>query len=483
VRARHQSTRARPGALVAILLGLSAAACAGGGGGATPVVAPAPDPAAVIEDVEHRTFRWFWDSANPANGLVPDRAPTPSFSSIAAIGFALTAYPAGVERGWVTRTAAASRTETTLKFLRDLPQGPEATGTAGYHGFFYHFLDMGSGLRYQNTELSTVDTALLMAGVLTVASYFDKADATEVSVRALADELYRRVDWAWAMSDPSGLVAMGWKPDTGLYTAGWRGYNEAMILYVLGLGSPTHPLPGTAWGAWASTYGPYWKTEYGQTYLSFPPLFGHQFSHIWVDFRGIQDAFMRDKGSDYFKNSRAAVYAQQAYAVANPMAWKDYGATIFGVTASDGPGDLYAPYHGETRHFLGYAGRGMGGAATFDDGTIAPMGAAASIAFAPEIVVPAILEMQRRYGDALYSTYGFLDAFNPSYPGTNPAKGRVVAGLGWFDNDYLGIDQGPIVAMTENYRSELIWRLMRQNPYLRTGLQRAGFTGGWLGTP
>jgi hypothetical protein len=342
---------------------------------------------------------------------------------------------------------------------------------------------MATGQRYANTELSTIDTSLLIAGVLTAATYFDRGDAGEVEARALADDLYRRVDWTWAMSDASGLVAMGWKPDTGLYAAGWRGYNEAMILYVLGLGSPTHPLPDTAWAAWAASYAPAWKREYGQTYLSFPPLFGHQYSHVWIDFRGIQDAFMRAHGSDYFQNSRAATYAQQAYAVANPLGWKDYGASVFGVTACDGPGMLTASYQGQIRSFLGYAGRGMGGTETFDDGTLAPTGVAASIAFAPEIVVPALIEMQRRYGDALYSTYGFLDAFNPSYPGSAPQHGHVVAGLGWFDTDYLGIDQGPIVAMAENYRSELIWKLMRTNPYLRAGLGRAGFTGGWLGTP
>ncbi len=466
-------------ALAAVLFGLGAAACAGGSGAVPAVVPAAPDTSAVLDELEHRSFQWFWVYANPVNGLVPDRAPSRSNSSIAAVGFALTAYPVGVERGWITRAQALARTRTTLRFFHDAPQGPEATGMSGYHGFYYHFLDMVNGQRVDNTELSTIDTALLMAGVLTAASYFDRSDPLEAEVRALADDLYTRVDWAWA-ADANGLVAMGWKPDTGLYPAGWRGYNEAMILVVLGLGSPTHPLPDGAWAAWAASYELSWKSEYGQTHLSFPPLFGHQYSHVWVDFRGIQDPYMKSKGSDYFQNSRAATYAQQAYAIADPLGWKDYGATLFGITACDGPGPLSATYEGQSRSWLGYAGRGMGGARTYDDGTLAPTGVVASIAFAPEIVVPAILQMQRRYGANLYSTYGFVDAFNPSFPGSSPPQGRVVAGLGWFDTDYLGIDQGPIVAMLENYRSDLLWRLLRGSAPIRAGLTRAGFTGGWL---
>ena len=482
VAARCRGAWRRGGATLALWV-LVTSACAGGGG-AAPVVSapPPPDTTAVLEELEHRTFNYFWLTANPANGLVPDRYPTPTFASIAAIGFALTAYPIGVERGYVTRADASTRVLTTLRFLAAAPQGPAPSGMSGYHGFFYHFLDMNSGARYGRTELSTIDTALLMAGVLVAGSYFDHADAPETELRTLADQLYRAVDWAWA-ADATGLVAMGWRPEVGMYPAGWRGYNEAMILYVLGMGSPSYPLPSGAWAAWSASYDPYWKSEYGQTYLSFPPLFGHQYSHVWVDFRGIQDAFMRAKGSDYFQNSRSATYAQQAYATADPLGWSGYDASVFGVTASDGPGEYSVTVNGQLRAFHGYAGRGMGGAATYDDGTIAPTGVVSSIAFAPELVVPAIAALKARYGANLYSTYGFLDAFNPSFTyAGHAASGKVVAGAGWFDTDYLGIDEGPIVAMVENYRSELIWRLMRANPYIKSGLTRAGFTGGWLGT-
>jgi hypothetical protein len=479
--------RRSPPRRAAALLVLLVAACAGGAASA-PERPPAATPVAPVEvtalldDVERRTFDFFWVSTNPANGLAPDRYPAPSFSSIAAIGFALTAYPVGVERGYVSRAQAAARVVTTLRFLRDAPQGVDAAGMAGYHGFFYHFLDLSTGRRYRSSELSTIDTALLMAGVLFAASYFDGASADEVAARGLADELYRRVDWTWA-ADGGGLVALGWTPEAGFHRLRWRGYNEAMILYVLGLGSPSSPLPDAAWHNWTAHYDAAWLTQYGQTFLSFPPLFGHQYSHVWIDFRGIQDAYMRGKGSDYFQNSRSASYAQQAYATANPLRWRDYGPRIFGLTACDGPGSLTASYAGERRVFRGYAARGIGGAATYDDGTIAPTGALGSIAFAPEIVLPALAEMRTRYGGNLYSTYGFLDAFNPSLSVAVPVRsGRIVPGAGWFDDGYLGIDQGPIIAMIENYRSELIWRVMRANPYVRRGLLRAGFTGGWLGT-
>ncbi len=485
VFASGQSSRRAPIALA--LLATLISGCAGGTT-VSPPSNPASAPispsqaAALFDDVERRTFRYFWMTANPVNGLVPDRYPTPSFSSIAAIGFALTAYPVGVERGYVTRQDAAARALTTLRFLHDAPQGPAASGMSGYHGFFYHFLDMVSGTRYQTTELSTIDTALLMAGVLLAGSYFTGTDPAEAEIRSLADDLYRRVDWAWA-ADATGLVSLAWTPESGFHPLRWRGYNEAMIVYVLGLGSPSSPLPSGAWQNWSASYDAQWRTQFGQTYLTFPPLFGHQYSHVWVDFRGIQDPYMRAKGSDYFQNSRSATYAQQSYAVANPLGWRDYGLLTFGVTASDGPGAWTATYNGQTRTFYGYAGRGMGGLATYDDGTIAPTGAISSIAFAPEIVLPALSDMTTRYGNYLYSTYGFIDAFNPSFTFSLPvAAGYVVPGMGWFDTDYLGIDQGPILAMVENYRTDLIWRLMRGNAYVRSGLLRAGFTGGWLGT-
>jgi hypothetical protein len=447
------------------------------GAQAQPALEPAAADMAMLEDIEHRSFNYFWATANPANGLVPDRYPTPSPTSIAAVGFALTAYPIGVERGYITRQQALARVRTTLAFFHDAPQGRQRHGKAGFHGFFYHFLDMQTGRRYRHCELSTIDTALLIAGVLVVENYFNGADPAEAEVRRLADELYRGVDWAWS-AHADGGVTMGWTPESGAMVGNWHGYNEGILIYLLGLGSPTHPLGDAGWRVWISTYPQNWRTEYGQTYLAYPTLFVHQFTPVWVDPRGIRDAFMREKGIDYFENTRRATYANRAYAIANPLRWAGYGERLWGLTASDGPGGGWRSFRGQRRRFLGYAARGIG---HFDDGTLAPNGPIGSIAFAPEIVLPAITEMRRRFGEHLYSSYGFLDAFNPSVE-FSTATGTVVKGLGWFNGDYLGIDEGLIVAMIENYRTGLVWKLMRNDPYIRRGLERAGFRGGWLQT-
>jgi hypothetical protein len=425
---------------------------------------PLLDP--FFDDLEKRTFAFFWDSANPHNGLVPDRYPGPSWSSIAGVGFALTAYPIGVERGYVTRAAARDRVLTTLRFF--------AAATEN-HGFFYHFIDMKDGGRRNQSEVSTVDTALLLAGILESQSYFNGKNPKEAQIRRLAEKIYRRVDWTWAEPFSPGLV-MGWTPESGFISETWVGYDEAMLVYILALGSPTHAVNPDAWKVWTSTYDKHWGTQYGQTDLSFGPLFGHQYSHIWVDFRAIQDTYMRGRGLDYFENSRRATYVQQRYAIENPMHWQGYGENVWGLTACEGPGRGRQVYDGKARRFYGYAARGVGLDGGLDDGTIAPTAAIGSLPFAPEIVIPATLEMYKRYGDSIYSTYGFRDAFNLSY---QPSSEAHTAG-GWFDEHYLAIDQGPIVAMIENYRSELVWRIMRHNDYIRRGLERAGFQGGWL---
>ncbi|HQU34114.1 MAG TPA: glucoamylase family protein, partial [Thermoanaerobaculaceae bacterium] len=206
-----------------------------------------------------------------------------------------------------------------------------------------------------------------------------------------------------------------------------------------------------------------------------------QFSHVWIDFRGIQDGYMRARGIDYFENTRRAVYAQRAYAIANPAGWAGYGENVWGVTACDGPADVTLTYRESPRRFYTYAGRGAGATFILDDGTVAPTAAASSLPFAPEIAVPAVRTMYERYGNDLWSTYGFFDAFNPTFTfDVTPAMGRIVPGAGWFGTDYLGLDQGPIVAMIENYRDGFVWDLMRKNPYVVSGLRRAGFAGGWL---
>lgn len=440
---------------------------------------PTPRQEAFLDTLQERTFRYFWETANPRNGLVPDRWPSPSFSSVAAVGFALTAYPVGVERGWISRGEAADRTLTTLRFFWNAPQGPEPSGTTGYHGLFYHFLDMETGHRFQQVELSTIDTGLLMCGVLAAAAYFDEGDPREAEIRALADSLYRRVDWAWAATPRPPLISMGWHPESGFIPHDYRGYSEAMFLYLLAIGSPTHPVSPDAWRAFTSSY--VWMDFQGYPQVNFPPLFGHQYTHVWVDFREIRDEYMRGRGIDYFENSRRATLAQRAYAIANPMGWKGYGPDLWGLTASDGPIDAVITIDGREREFWSYRARGVAADHVEDDGTLVPTAAGGSIPFAPEVTIPALMAMRAQYVDHLFQKYGFLDAFNPTL--TEPRRlqhGTIVPGVGWFDGDYLGIDQGPIVLMIENYRTGLVWRLMRDNEHLVRGLCRSGFTGGWL---
>ena len=368
----------------------------------------------------------------------------------------------------------------TLRFFSNAPQSPQARGVAGHKGFFYHFLDMKTGERFEDSELSTVDTAILLAGALFCQSYFDGADGEEVEIRALVDAIYRRVDWRWAQPKPPA-ISLGWLPAEGFLKYDWRGYNEAMLVYLLALGSPTFPVGVEAWTEWTSTYDQHWRTLFGQEFLTFPSLFGHQYTHVWMDLRNIRDAYMRRRGLDYFENSRRAVYAQQAYAIANPSGCKHYGATIWGLTASDGPADVALEDGNTHRVFRSYAARGIDVTGRHDDCTLAPTAAVASIPFAPELAIPTVLEMHRLFGEHIYSKYGFLDAFNPTFTLDVPLRhGRRVPGFGWVDGDYLAIDQGAILAMIENYRSALIWRVMRKNPYLRRGLEQAGFSGGWL---
>ncbi len=468
-----------PGLNRRALLGLAGA---GALLGAAPGWAKPDADTALLDDLEQRTFNFFWDTTDARTGLAPDRWPTPSFASIAAVGFALTAYPIGVERGWISRAQARERVLTTLRFFHAAPQGPQASGVSGHKGFFYHFLDMKTGHRFGRCELSTVDTALLLAGMLFCRDWFDGKDKDEQDIRRLADEIYARVDWRWAQHRPPS-ISHGWDPEQGFLGSDWKGYNEAMLVYLLALGSTTFAVEPAAWDAWTSTYNrASWGSEYGQTYLRFPPLFGHQFTHCWVDFRGIADAYMRGRGIDYFENSRRATYAQRAYAIANPEGWAGYGENVWGVTASDGPADVVREFKGKKRKFISYAGRGMGGAHTYDDGTLAPYGAGSSIAFAPEIVIPALRTMRERYGQHIYGKYGFVDAFNPSFTFTDVklTHGKLIPGFGWVDVDMLGIDQGPLIAMLGNHRGEIVWKTTRRSEWLKRGLQRAGFTGGWL---
>ena len=423
---------------------------------------------AELESLQRDTFSYFLYETNPQNGLVLDKTAPDWPASIAATGLALAVYPVAIERSFITRAAAIDRVLATLRFFWNSPQGPQPDAT-GYQGFYYHFLDMQTGRRAWQCELSTVDSAILFAGVLTARAYFDADAPEEKEIRTLADALYRRADWSWAQNG-GATVTHGWKPESGFLEYRWEGYDEALVLYVLGLGSPTHPLPEESYAAWASTYE--WKRSYGYDYLYAGPLFTHQISHVWIDFRGIQDAFMRDKGIDYFENTRRATCVQREYAIDNPLEFAGYGKDCWGITASDGPGPDTIKLNGIERRFFDYLGRGVPYGP--DDGTVAPWAVVASLPFAPEIVLPAIDYLVHQVDLKMGNPYGFKATFNPTYPDKsgNP--------YGWVSPWHYGINQGPINPMIENHRTGLLWRLMRGCPYVVTGLRRAGFTGGWL---
>jgi hypothetical protein len=424
------------------------------------------DESRLLDVIQRGAFEYFLHETNRANGLVPDKTCTDWPASIAAVGLGLTAYPIGVERGFVPRAEAAERALTTLRFFWRSKHGPEPDAT-GYNGFYYHFLDMQTGARAWQSELSTVDSALLLGGVLTAAAYFDGDTPVEREIRDLADRLYARADWRWAQNG-GATVTHGWTPEAGFLPYRWEGYDEALLLYVLGLGSPTHPLSAESYGAWASTYE--WKTVYGIPFLYAGPLFTHQLSHVWIDFRGIRDAFMRERGIDYFENSRRATLVQQQYAIRNPRGFAHYHELCWGLTASDGPGEITITIEGVERQFFDYRARGVPDGP--DDGTIAPWAAVASLPFAPEIVLPTVADFMRWQVGGVHR-YGFKATFNPTFP---------VPGFpnGWVSPWHFGINEGPIVVMVDNYTSGLVWQLMRGCPYVVAGLRAAGFTGGWL---
>ena len=436
----------------------------------------AADEAFLLE-IARRTFNYFRETTQTDNGLAPDRWPTVSFASIAATGFALTAWPIGVSRGWMSRDEARKRTLATLRFFANAKQGSDKQGVAGYKGFFYHFLGLNTGTRLGQTELSTIDTVLLLGGILFAQSFFDRGHGEEEEIRALAQLIYDRVDWTWPRPRQH-FLAMGWHPESGFIASDWDSFNESLLLYVLALGSTTNPIEPATWDRWTATFDRAWNAADKDPYIAFPPLFGFQYSHLWVDFRDIQDDYNRERGLDYFENSRRATYAQRDYAIRNPGGWEGYGENVWGLTASDGPGDFTIIQDGIRREFYSYSARGPGDR---DDGTLAPTAAAGSIAFAPEIVIPALREMRGRYGRAIFGEYGFWDSFNPTLHDSQQVQyGRIVQGVCWVDGDYIGIDQGPILGMIENHLTGLVWNVMRRNPNIVRGLQRAGFKGGWL---
>ncbi|HLX62045.1 MAG TPA: glucoamylase family protein [Planctomycetota bacterium] len=424
--------------------------------------------------LQQQAFRYFLDHTNAANGLVADTNTANSAASIAATGLGLSCYPVAVNNGWLKRADAAERVLTALRFFEHSPQGPEPDAT-GYKGFYYHFLDMKNGRRAGGCELSTVDSAFLLAGMLLAAAYFDADTPAECEIRATADALYRRADWQWALYGVA-CNANGWPtktvedvtiihggtPENGFISYRYQGYDETLLMHVLALGSATFALPAECYPAWQKTFN--WRTFYDVEYVHMGSLFIHQLSHCWLDLRGIADAYMHGKGLDYFENSRRAVRVQRSYAKENPKKFRGYGPLSWGVSASDGPGPATKTVDNAERTFWMYEERGIPDGP--DDGTLAPGAVAAALPFEPEIVTDTLRELVRIH-PKLRSDYGLRASLNPTFGD-------------WISPLNYGLDQGPIVMMIENHRTGLLWNLMRRCPFVWRGLKKAGFAGGWL---
>jgi hypothetical protein len=390
--------------------------------------------AALLDELQKAAFDYFWREASPRTGLVKDRAnnfgrDTFHVASIAATGFGLAALPIGVERGYVTRQQAEARARRTLRFLTmRMPHE---------HGWFYHFVHWHTGEREWKCELSSIDTALLVAGALVAGRYFRGGE-----VDALAQALYRRIDFEWMRTDGGARpdeqrLCMGWKPESGFLQSRWSSYDEAPLLYLLGIGSPTHPIPAECWFAQRRPVQTYGKFQGVALEL---PLFVHQFPHAFVDFRGRRDA----KGFEPWRNSVLATRVNHQFCIDQQERYRGYGPNSWGISASDGPDGYraYAP------------------AAGLHDGTLTPWVVAASLPFAPEICLPALHSMRRTYGDRLWGRYGFSDAFNVDRD--------------WWDREVIGIDHGAALLMMENARTGRIWRLFMADPAIQRAVRQAG---------
>jgi hypothetical protein len=416
----------------------------------TVTVTPMPKPAAELLDLEQRAaFYFFWYASNPNTGVSLDRMTNPTLGATGSTGFALTTYPIAVERGWITRAQAAERTLKVLRFYRDRADR--------FHGFYPHFLNSATGrvieLFSKDNGADVVESAYFFAGALTCRQYFTAGDAVETEIRQIATGLYNAADWQFLRRNTAGdtlqNLSWWWSPTYGFQNGGRvTGFNEAMIVYLLALGSPTHAVPATTYHqGWASTY----RRNRFQFGMMLPveslssSLFTYQYTHCWVDYRNKRDAY-----ANYFDNSRIATLINRQYCISQSGAY-GYSDSLWGLTACDGPG--FPP-------FRGYEARGP---FQFDDGTIAPTAALASMPFTPEESLAALVYMYNHHRDGLWGPYGFKDAFN------------ITANPDWFDPDYIGIDQGPIVIMIENYRSQLIWNLFMRNAEIQEALKKAGY--------
>ncbi|MEI6210773.1 MAG: glucoamylase family protein [bacterium] len=387
----------------------------------------------LIDELERTGLALFRDQMHPVTGLIPDAARTDgsgrgSVANVAASGFALAAFCVADERGWMDHTQLVARVRGMLRFL--------ATQAPHEHGFLYHFLDMETGARAWESEASSIDTALMLCGALTARQHFDDPE-----IRRLATVLYERVDWPW-MLDGRQTLCQGWTPEKAFTRYRWEGYAEHMAMYLLGIGSPTHPLPVASWSSWRrEPVG----THAGYTFIECPPLFSHQYSQAFVDFRNQRDAF-----ADYWLNSVFATRAQRAMCATLQYEFPKFSTNLWGLTASQAA-DGYKAWGGPPRTWF----------SNCFDGTLVPCAPGGSIPFAPQECLAALRTMRAQYGDTLWGKYGFADAFNPH--------------TGWVAGDVLAIDTGITLLMAENFRSELIWRRFMRNPEIRLAMTRVGF--------
>jgi len=384
----------------------------------------------LLEEIQRTAFRFFWNESSERTGQTKDRAAangndTHTMSSIAATGFGLTTLCIGHKRDFRDAKEIEGRVRRTLRFL--------ANELRHEHGFFYHFIHIETGARWETVELSSIDTSLLLCGVLMARQYF-----VDQEIKELATNIYERVDWPWMLNGGKTL-SMGWKPESGFLSARWEQYCELMIIYLLGLGSPTHSLPPETWDAWTRPTVKY----HGLEYISGnDPIFTHQYSQAWFDFRG-----KRDQYANYFENSVTATKAHKLFCLSLHEQFPDYSEDLWGISASD-----YAK---------GYTAWGGPPAQGPIDGTIVPCATGGSLPFLFDDCMKVLRTLRGPYAKRVWSKYGFLDAFNPL--------------TGWYDADVLGIDQGIIILMAENHRTGFVWDVFMRDESVKRGMERAGF--------
>lgn len=418
----------------------------------------------LLDRLQRNAFQFFECYSDPHTGLVADVGLPGSPSSIAATGFAVSCYPIAVQHRWWTRDEAVARTLKLLRFLAECDQRSHVDAT-GHRGFYYHFLDMTTGRRTWDAELSTIDTAILFCGLLTAASFFSSHNAPEQEIRDLVRFLYDRVEWDWAL-DGNQCLSMGWRPETGFLPYSWRGYDESLPLYLLALGSFTYPIGRPSRDAWGSTFS--WTGSSDAPLLHAGPLFIHLFPQAWLDLRDIHDPLFGDRDTDYFRNTQRAILQQIGYARENPLGFAGYSANLWGLTAADGARRINR-VNGRKVRFLGYVARAVPYGP--DDGTIAPWAPLACLPFLPAESLRSLHHLLEHYGDMLIDGR-FPEALNATL---FDRKGRSR----WRSSRVLGIDQGLVVMMIENFRSGLNWELTKGIEPIRNGMVKAGMQGSW----